>query len=207
MLYLSGGITTMLPPDIGLMLTPNKGNVPWTDRMWAADNGCFTQPETYSDDRYLRWLAWRGDHAVRCLFATAPDVVGDAAATIERSLPMLSRIRNEGYPAALVAQDGLVEADVPWAETDVLFLGGTTEWKLGHAAAVLAEAAQRRGVPVHMGRVNSLRRLRIAQRMGCASVDGCMVAYRPTSAVRQLRQWMEAVNGQAVLPLACEVKP
>jgi hypothetical protein len=42
---------------------------------------------------------------------------------------------------------------VPWDAFDVLFLGGTTDWKLGPAAADLTAEARRRGLVVHMGRV------------------------------------------------------
>ena len=41
-------------------------------------------------------------------------------------------------------------------------IGGTTSWKLGPAAAGLAAQARRRGLWVHLGRVNSLKRLRYA---------------------------------------------
>ena len=54
------------------------------------------------DTKYLAWLSARIAHAPRCAFATAPDVVGNGAATLARSLPMLERIRALGYPAALV---------------------------------------------------------------------------------------------------------
>lgn len=49
-----------------------------------------------------------------------------AWATLTRAEPMLPRIRATGYPAALVAQDGLEHHPVPWDLTDALFLGGTT---------------------------------------------------------------------------------
>jgi hypothetical protein len=54
------------------------------------------------DEEYLAWLSARAAHAGRCAFAAAPDVVGDAAATLSRSTPMLERIHRLGYPVALV---------------------------------------------------------------------------------------------------------
>lgn len=131
MIYLSGAIRPEAAGTAGLgwLLTPNMGNrVPETG-WWGADNGCFTQPKTYSDERFLGWLQDRAPQRDRCLFATAPDVVGDAAATLERSLPMLAKIRELGFPAALVAQDGLESLEIPWSSFDVLFIGGSTEWK------------------------------------------------------------------------------
>lgn len=201
MLYLSGCVRPSLPPEVGVMVTPMMGNRIPGDREWAADTGCFAQPQLHDDDRYVAWLTERLDNVDRCRFATAPDVVGDAAATLQRSLPMLHRIRAAGYPAALVGQDGMRERDVPWNDIDALFLGGTTEWKLGGEAASLAAAARRRGLWVHMGRVNSLRRLRLAQAMGCHSADGTFAAFGPDKNIPRIKRWLEELERQPLLPM------
>jgi hypothetical protein len=107
---------------------------------------------------------------------------------------MLRRIRGLGYPAALVAQDGLQSLTVPWHAFDVLFIGGSTAWKLGPAAADLTAQARRHGITVHMGRVNSLKRLRYAASIGCDSVDGTFLAYGPDCNLPKLLCWLAAVN-------------
>ena len=181
MLYLSGvvrpGLPTMRTPDIG-----NKYN----GMVWAADNGCYSNPKAYTDERYLAWL----DRQPRadCLFASAPDVVGDAQATLKRAAPMLLRIKAIGFPVALVAQDGLTVEDVPWEGIDALFIGGSTEWKLGPEVPPLVDEAKRRGKWVHMGRVNSWRRLEYARAIGCDSVDGTILRFNPAVDVMA---WME----------------
>jgi hypothetical protein len=58
-------------------------------------------------------------------------------------------------------------------------IGGSTSWKLGPAAASLAAQARRLGKWVHMGRVNSLKRLRYAASIGCDSADGTYLAFGP----------------------------
>ena len=121
---------------LGYIDTPAQGNVRPEDVTWCADNGRFGK----GWPGHAEWWAWLVGHAsdsVTCAFATAPDVVGDAEATLAESLPWPPRIRALGYLAALVAQDGLEHSTVPWEEFDVLFLGGTTEWKLGPAARAL----------------------------------------------------------------------
>lgn len=111
---------------IGCMTTPMQHNALPAGVPWAADNGAFGKG--YPGDRaWLAWLDSRPWDRSLCLFATAPDVVGDAAATLARSLPFLPVIRSMGYPAALVAQNGLQSAGVPWELVDVLFLGGGLE--------------------------------------------------------------------------------
>lgn len=146
---------------LGQICTPAAGNRTVPGVQWCADNGVFggTYP---GDDAYLAWLGERAWAADRCAFAVAPDVVCDAQATLDRSAPMLGAIRRAGYPVALAAQNGLERLRVPWRDFDVLFLGGDDPWKLGDHARGLVTQARLRGKWVHMGRVNSLRRLRTA---------------------------------------------
>jgi hypothetical protein len=176
------------------MITPRMGQRPPEGQAWAADNGRFSSPQDYTDGKYLAWLAkWPAES---CLFATAPDVMGDAAATLALSAPMFGRIRVAGYRVALVAQDGLEQLDVPWAEFDALFIGGTTGWKLGPAAAAIAGEARRRGKWVHMGRVNSLRRMRYAESIGCDSADGTVLKHDPN---RDVQRWARHVTANRSL--------
>jgi hypothetical protein len=74
----------------------------------------------------------------------------------------------------------------------VLFLGGTTEWKLGDTARRITEHAKRRDVWVHMGRVNSQRRFDVARRWGCDSVDGTYLTFGPDVNLPRLLGWLEA---------------
>lgn len=193
MLYLGNASSpvvrdAMMRGEIGMLATPNEGRAPLPGVTWAADNGCFSK-NYVGDERWFGWLTEHAGHADRCLFATAPDVVGDAAATLARSAPWLPRIRQLGYPAALVAQDGLEALAVPWDDFDVLFIGGSTEWKLGPAARAIVAEAGRRGKPVHMGRVNSARRYRYAALLGCASADGTFLAFGPDRNLARMAAW------------------
>jgi hypothetical protein len=183
----------MVAGDLGFIDTPAQRNIRPAGVTWCADNGCFGSG--YPGD--AKWLAWLEKHAGdagTCLFATAPDVVGDAAATLARSAPFLPAIRALGYPAALVAQDGLEDLDVPWDDFDVLFIGGTTAWKLGPAALGLIQQAKRRGKWVHMGRVNSEKRYRIAHAAGCDSVDGTFLTFGPDVLLPELLSWARVEN-------------
>ncbi len=178
----------MTDGTMGMLATPNEGRAPLPAVVWAADNGCFSI-NYVGDDAWLGWLTRHADHAARCLFATAPDVVGDAVATLARSTPFLPLIRALGYRAALVAQDGLEHLTVPWDDFDALFIGGTTEWKLGAHARRLVAEAKARGKHVHMGRVNSSRRWAYAEYIGCDTVDGTFLAFGPDQNLRRMAAW------------------
>jgi hypothetical protein len=204
MIYLSG------KPDerrmagqaqCGFLLSPRNAYVSLTRRcIWAADSDCFKAPEAFDSDRYLTWLE-RCERS-RCLFAAAPDRLADAQATLEVAGAVLPRIRALGYRAALVAQDGLQALAVPWADFDALFIGGTTAWKLSRHAWALCGEAQARGKWVHMGRVNSFRRLDLADWWGCGSVDGTYLKWAPDKNKVRLEQWFKRLYLQPKLPLA-----
>lgn len=202
MIYLSGaaltkeetrGMADRYRGRFGAILTPDHGSA--RERaasypVWAADNACFNQGDRFDLARFFAWLVARRDYAPSCLFATAPDVVGDAAATLKRSRDVLPVLRALGYRAALVAQDGLENLAIPWDTFDVLFIGGSTEWKLGEAAREIVREAKARGKWVHMGRVNSERRFRYALSIGCDSADGTFLAFGPTKNLPRLAQWL-----------------
>ncbi|WP_393101708.1 hypothetical protein [Streptomyces sp. LN325] len=61
----------------------------------------------------------------------------------------------------------------------MLFLAGSTEWKTSPTAHRVALEARERGIRVHMRRVNSRRRLRLADAFGCATTDGTHLAFGP----------------------------
>lgn len=188
----------MVDGSLGMMTTPKEGRSPATAQVWAADNGCFGKGYP-GDDAYLAWLAKHSEHASRCLFATAPDVICDAAATLTRSAPFYEPIRALGYPVALVAQDGLTPDAVPWSQIDALFIGGSTAWKLGNDARRLITEAKSRGLFVHIGRVNSHRRMRYAQFVGADSVDGTFLAFGPDTNLPKLRGWLRDLADQTTL--------
>lgn len=181
--------------DLGQIVTPATGNRLEPGRAWCADNAAFSGGYP-GDDAYLAWLKVRAHMAADCAFAVAPDVPFDAAATLALSAPMLPKIRALGYPVALCAQDGLEHLDVPWGDFDVLFIAGSTEWKLSKHARDLTAEAKRRGVWVHMGRVNSWRRLQYAHAIGCDSADGTYLAFGPDANLPTLLGWLDELERQ-----------
>ena len=198
------------------MLTPLAGyRVSWAQAVpfWAADNGCFSQGERFDLGAWYEWLDEMAPARDTCLFAVAPDVVGDAAATRARSLPVLPELRARGWPAAYVAQDGETMESMPWGELDWLFIGGVNcpacrermqlpgmprvvgcqcfKWT---AARPLVAEAKRRGIRVHVGRVNSGRNLLRAAEMGADSADGTYMRFNPAEALARMGRWLAVAN-------------
>lgn len=189
--------------DLGLLGTP--AGATWRQRdsysSWAADNGCFVdvaKPGSFKADKWLAWLEAAGP--ADCAWATLPDVVGDQAATLSRSWDYIPVVRDLGYRPSIVLQDGLDGRQLGLILDIVedVFIGGSTEWKLGPTARQATFTAKLNGAQVHMGRVNSLRRLTYAAAIGCDSADGTYLNYgRAVDRVKhthQLLSWLDKVN-------------
>lgn len=171
---------------IGVLNTPATNKAIHPGWVWAADNGAFNAKTYVGDEKWFAWLSSQPRDG--CLFATAPDVVGDHTATVERSAPWLPRIRDLGFPAAFVLQDGATAETVPWDDFDVAFVGGTDAFKLGGADDLIVEA-QRRGKKVHVGRVNSGQRYERFALMGVDSCDGTCLAFGHDINLPSLLAW------------------
>jgi hypothetical protein len=164
-------------PNLGRLIQPRHYNaLPATIERgvpWAADNDCYQGLDPRAYYAMLDRLHHVGGP---CLFVTVPDVVGDAHETARQFERWWTGPARRGLPPALVAQDGLEHMgrwlDMAWPRIDALFIGGSTGWKLGPAARALAREAKRRGLWVHMGRVNSIKRIAYAAEIGCDSIDG-----------------------------------
>lgn len=156
----------------GLLITPRSGHTPRAAVLlgvpWAMDNDAFSG---FSADAFIKMLR-RYQGIPGCEWVAVPDVVGDAKATLKRFNQWQQAVNYFGFKPALVAQNGLENMVIPWDKFACLFIGGSTEWKLGRAASELITEAKRRGKWVHMGRVNSNRRIRYTQNLMCDSADG-----------------------------------
>lgn len=183
----------MAAGELAFIDTPHQRNHRPPGTHWCADNGCFSEYR-FNEDHWFGWLRENAYDAAHCAFAAAPDVLGDAAATFARSMPWLPRIRALGFRAAYVAQDGIEHSLIPWCCFDVLFIGGTDDFKLGPVARVLITEARRRGMWVHMGRINGGRRWRYADAMGCDSVDGTYLKHGPSVLLPNVMRWRSQLS-------------
>lgn len=141
------------------------------DGMYAIDNGAYSR---FRKDAFLSLLD-REMHSIPfCRFVAVPDVVGSARRTLEvfeRWIPKLN-----GWPLALVVQDGQQSLPIPWEAITAIFIGGTTEFKLSKHAFEIIKASQALDKWVHVGRVNSPERFTYFETLGCNSIDGTGIA-------------------------------
>lgn len=175
--------------EIGLMCQP-LSNPPRAGWMWAADNGCFST--NFREQRWMNWLE-KAHPRAGCLLATVPDVVGDHSSTMIRWHKWNSYVRDLRYPVAFVAQDGATVGNVPWDEMDALFIGGTTSFKQGFNSELLARAGRERGKWIHVGRVNSFKRLAHWAEVA-DSADGTFLAFGPQVNSLRVKGWVTSLR-------------
>lgn len=184
----------------GFLVTPDtKSPIPPGVRL-AIDNGAWGafsgkrewSAEAFADLCDRRMVGRAVDWCV------VPDVVGDAAASWARTIEWLGYCMAR-FPVVLIAvQDGMEQW--PWLR-DMLsdrvgvFVGGSTEWKLG-TLAMWAAMARERGAWCHVGRVNSAKRIKTCSVAGVTSVDGNSVVLFPCTHAR-----LDAAIRQDALPL------
>lgn len=134
-------------------------NVPY-----GLDNGCFRR---FDRTTWMRLLDEAEED--RPVFVCLPDVVGDAARTVE--LFECFKPCTNGFPRALVLQDGIEHVRIPWDDLDAVFIGGSDHFKYGRQAIAAARTAKMLGKWVHVGRVNTAARVRNWIDLG-DSIDG-----------------------------------
>ncbi len=187
-------------PSFGYLKTPRGGNSIATivamNCLWGADNDAFG---AWDQERFWRMLSAisKVDRS-RFLWVVCPDVVANAQATVNRWIEWYPQLDHLGLPTAFVGQDGLgqVADQIPWDQMTALFLGGSTAWKLSVEAEYFAIEAKARGKWVHVGRVNTRKRLQHAIEIGADSVDGTCFSRWPDRYLPRAVAWLRELESQ-----------
>lgn len=187
-------------PQLGRLITPDNGNAVEGLMGWeyvGADNSMLSGPDPDNILRLWDRLAVLRPPGLR--FVACPD-----DATMTQSGPVVSwagtltlwrcwlpAIRARNLPAAIVLQDGASVGDVPWDEAQAVFVGGSTRWKLSQAAALLIRVAKAKEKWVHVGRINSMRRLSHFDQLPVDSFDGGQFSMFPDTYIPKYLRRLE----------------
>ena len=171
----------------GFFTSPRHGSKPdeaiALGAIWAADNDCFGD---YQPERIQRWLIRWQQYAPTCKFFNAPDVIKDAAGTLERFAIWQPIIKAAGWPIAFTVQNGMNDYDIPWRDIDAIFIGSSNDWKYSPYMSGVVQEAKKRGLWVHNGRVNGRLVIGLSESMGCDSFDGSGYTIEPGKVLRHL---------------------
>lgn len=138
--------------DFGQLRTPLTEYARAPGVRYAVDNGCY---KSFDRRRWERLVDLA--ESDRPIFVCLPDIVGDAARTIEL-FHYFKSFTNE-VPRALVLQDGIERTPIPWDDIVAVFIGGSDQFKYSKEAMGAAKTAKWLGKHVHVGRVNTPQRV------------------------------------------------
>jgi hypothetical protein len=166
----------------GVVLVPELLNKfsPSHFPLYFLDNGAFAyyqRGEEFKGELFLRALEAVEEAPVSPAFVVVPDRVAAGRESLEFSLGWFERLKREfpRFTYALVVQDGMEEGEVKEAvrEFEVLFVGGSLEWKL-KTGGRWVRLAHSLGKWCHVGRVGTESRLRWARWIGADSADSSL---------------------------------
>lgn len=185
--YLSG----RYPGRLGWLFDPlchqKTALHPWVP--FALDNGAY--------GAFKRGIAWDGEAWMALLRRVAeakrtprwvliPDVVGNREATLANWPIYVPLVESIGWPTAFALQDGMGILDVP-PDASVVFLGGSAEWKWATVEMWAANFKR-----LHVGRVNSVEKLRYCESLGVESCDGTGWFRDASRKDRDIEAWLSA---------------
>ena len=138
---------------------------------YAIDNGAWTafkNGTNFDGDLFMRLVEKLGAGAD---WIVIPDIVEGGLKSLEFSLSWIPRLRGVA-PLLLPVQDGMETRDVEGSigREVGIFIGGSSQFK--EDSSKWGAVAKDSGAHLHMGRVNSARRIWIASSIGCDSIDG-----------------------------------
>jgi hypothetical protein len=165
---------------IGHLYSPRDQRGPWPWIPYSLDNGAFScwnpVDNTFDSEKWAEkeqsWrelLMWCQCAPIQPKWAVVPDVPGQSAATLERWHIYAPEVQAAKIPLALAVQDGMTPETVRQLaiKPDVIFVGGSTEWKWDTAEMWCKEFPR-----VHVGRVNNVEKLYMLESFGAESCDG-----------------------------------
>jgi hypothetical protein len=142
---------------------------------YALDNGawhCFQHRLPFDEAAFLAAYRKLGSGADFCVL---PDIVAGGLRSLEFSLNWAPRLGE--CPNYLAVQDGMSVSDVAPVLNGIagIFVGGTSEWK-ERSLPTWGMLARKYGVALHVGRVNTARRIHLCRAARATSFDGSSVS-------------------------------
>lgn len=181
------------PNRLGWLISPDGWRKPPTWMPYSLDNGAFgawLHKKEWDEGKFLQLLERARMHFPP-LWVVVPDVVMDKDATLAKWECWSKVIKSllPSTPLAFAVQDGITKEDVP-ENAEVVFIGGSTEWKWKHLRMWTASFPR-----VHVARVNSERMLWMADEAGAESCDGTGWMRGGEERIEELERYLRLSTG------------
>ncbi len=159
--------------NLGHLYSPSRVEKPFPHIRYVLDNGafgCWSKGKEWDSTSFLKHVERYAFHQNRPDWVVVPDVVAERHQTLanwDRWAPLLKH--EYMLPLALAVQDGMTLSDVLCLDIrpDVIFVGGSTEWKWDTFNRWANDWDR-----VHVGRVNTEKYLLKCLNSGVESCDG-----------------------------------
>lgn len=167
-------LAQLVAGGFGMMIGPT--NPKESQLRYALDNGAFPawrDKKPWPEEKFLKLLDKVHGFERRPDFGCCPDKVAEGLRSLDFSLEWIDRLPKD-YPWYLAVQDGMTATHVRpvMAKFSGIFVGGTEDWKM-QSAPEWAVLSRELGVPLHIGRVNSLpKAFVVCKVLGADSFDG-----------------------------------
>lgn len=171
---------------LGWLQGPRAWKTPCDYIPYALDNDAYTLREKWTDTIWFKAMD-KAANTIAPIWVLVPDLPMSRDGTLERWEKYAPIASAYGWLLAFAVQDGMLPEDVP-ATAAVVFIGGSTNWKW-RSLPMWASRFKR----VHVGRVNTIRRLWMCEDHGVESVDGSgwFCGTIEGSQGRQLMRWLK----------------
>lgn len=187
-----GWLAGRFPGSIGHLYSPGGQRGPYPFIPYALDNGAYGVHLNGGEWEPTAWealLDWAHVQSYAPQWVLVPDVVGSRCGTLKAWVNFYPTAKRYGWPIAFAVQDGMSKSDAP-KQADIIFVGGSTQWKWATLPVWCAHFPR-----VHVGRVNTFRRLVQCERAGAESADGTGFTRGGPERLDDLVRFMEEQNG------------
>lgn len=166
----------------GLLVSATGHHLNHDFPIWALDNGAWTAYQSGKDWDPVPFLKLCSKLGEGAQWVVVPDIVAGGLASLELSLDWLPKLVGVAKHRLLAVQDGMSPEDIkPYLSSSVgIFVGGSTEWKLNTLNSWGA-LAKETNCYLHIGRVNTIKRINRCQDAGAHSFDGTSITRFPST--------------------------
>lgn len=166
-------LAAMRDHGFGLLLTPDRPEMRDGFDRYAIDNGAWGAHQRGERWMPQRWLALVRVHGHGADWCVLPDIVCGGSRSLALSCWWLPRVFSLSPRWLIAVQDGMEPETVSrlLGPRVGVFVGGSTEWKLSSMEA-WGHVCRESGAWLHVGRVNSAKRIATCSLSGAHSCDG-----------------------------------
>ena len=197
-----------------LLIAPASHDVNMDGMPYALDNGAWRAFKAGKDFDEAAFRELVDRHGSQADWVVAPDVVEGGVASLRLSLCWLAPLLVRTPHVLIAVQDGIEPSDlVSVVSRRVgIFLGGSTSWKLASMRQWGEFCAEQRCY-FHVGRVNTFKRVALAQYAGADSIDGSSASRysinlpKLNNGIRQWDMWSPPTSRERIIAWANSPSP